>query len=65
MHLYWRVIEELKSLGETWTFSDPALQRNYHLWLKKHAGAIAQCLSYNTFNPSVLFEYKGIRHSLN
>jgi hypothetical protein len=64
MHLYWRVIEELKLMGETWIFNDPSLQRSYQSWLKKNAGAIAQCLVYEPFDRASVFEYNGIVHSL-
>jgi hypothetical protein len=42
MHLYWRIIEELKLLGETWTFTNPSLKRSYNKWLKAHAQAIME-----------------------
>jgi hypothetical protein len=64
MHLYWRVIEELKLLGEIWIFNDPSLQRSYQSWLKKNAGAIGQCLVYEQFDRASVFEYNGIVHSL-
>ena len=64
MHLYWRVIEELKLLGETWIFNDPSLQRSYQSWLIRNAGAIAQCLVYDTSDRPAVFEYKGVMHSL-
>ena len=40
MHIYWRVLEELKQLGESWTILDPALRRNYRHWMRKNASAI-------------------------
>jgi hypothetical protein len=40
MHLYWRVIEELKYLGERWEIIDPAMLRRYELWKQKHADSI-------------------------
>ena len=58
MHLYWRVIEELKFLGESWTFNDPALSRRYECWIKKNAESIAL-----GFSP--VFRYRKINHSLN
>ncbi len=36
MHFYWRIIEELKFLGEAVIFHDPSLKREYKLWLKKN-----------------------------
>ncbi|GEM_PF-774986 len=41
MHFYWRVVEELKFLGENWIFLDPALSRSYRTWIVKNARAIA------------------------
>ncbi|MBW1667323.1 MAG: hypothetical protein JRJ66_04575 [Deltaproteobacteria bacterium] len=35
MHIYWRVKEELKYLGEILVFHDPGLQREYRRWLQK------------------------------
>ncbi len=40
MHLYWRVIEELKYLNETWTMMDPSLSRNYDQWVRRNAAAL-------------------------
>jgi len=65
MHFYWRVIEELKFLGETWIFRDPSLARSYRLWTEKNAEAIALSLAYDSFDGSTFFSYKGIKHSLN
>ncbi len=65
MHLYWRVIEELKLLGETWTFNDPSLARCYKRWLYKNADAIASIEIAESVTCSTLFEYKCIPHSLN
>jgi hypothetical protein len=41
MHFYWRVVEELKFLGENWTMVHPNLLRCYRIWLKRNAFAIA------------------------
>jgi len=35
MHFYWRVMEELKTLGEQWVITDPGLKRCYDFWMKK------------------------------
>ena len=40
MHFYWRIIEELKFLGECLIFNDPSLKREYQLWLKRNAYAL-------------------------
>jgi hypothetical protein len=65
MHLYWRLIEELKFLGETWMINDPNLLRCYRLWLRKNADAIALSLTDTPANHSPLFTYKDIPHSFN
>jgi hypothetical protein len=36
MHFYWRVMEELKYLGEVWFFCDPSLARAYVHWRQKN-----------------------------
>lgn len=42
MHLYWRIFEDLKTIGETLHFSDPGLRRNFLAWICRHALAIAR-----------------------
>jgi hypothetical protein len=36
MHFYWRIIEELRYLGERWIINDPSLRRQYDNWCTKH-----------------------------
>ncbi len=39
MYFYWRIMEELKYLGESLVFHDPSFKREYCLWTQKnHAG---------------------------
>jgi len=64
LHFYWRVIEELKFLGETWIINDPSLLRSYNRWLYKNAEAIAFTEMGVSVICSALFEYKGLPHSL-
>jgi hypothetical protein len=40
MHLYWRIIEELKYLGEIWSIKDPTILRRYEHWIQKHSELI-------------------------
>ncbi|MFO7785481.1 MAG: hypothetical protein ACQET7_04875 [Thermodesulfobacteriota bacterium] len=40
MHLYWRVIEELKYLNETWIMTDPSLSRSYDRWVRKNSSVL-------------------------
>ena len=65
MHFYWRIIEELKFLGEIVVFHDPNLLRCYKFWLQEHADAIALSTTVDIASPSVPFNYKGISPSLN
>jgi len=65
MHFYWRVIEELKFLGETWVFNNPNLSRCYRHWIKKNADVIALSLQETPHDPSAHFAYKNIPHSFN
>ena len=65
MHFYWRVIEELKFLGETWVFNDPSLRRSYEKWIQRNAEAIALSLANDSVDFSKLFHYKGTTLSLN
>ena len=41
MHQYWRIIEELKYLGEVLIFHDPGISREYKIWIKKKADVLA------------------------
>jgi len=36
MHLYWKVIEELRYLGEVWIIHDPSVARSYTNWINKN-----------------------------
>ena len=59
MHFYWRVIEELKCLGETWIIRDPGLLRNYLRWIERKGAAIALSDEVRAPKRSPLFRYKG------
>lgn len=37
MFFYWRIHEEMRTLGQTLVFLDPSLKRSFHQWLLKHA----------------------------
>ncbi|TET65751.1 MAG: hypothetical protein E3J56_15340 [Candidatus Aminicenantes bacterium] len=66
MHFYWRIIEELKFLGEIVVFKDPNLLRCYKFWLEEHAGAITLSTTGDIItSTSVPFSYEGISPSLN
>ena len=40
MHLYWRIIEELKYLDEVWIIKDPSILRRYKHWISIHWASI-------------------------
>ncbi len=65
MHFYWRVIEELKFLGETWTFQDPCLKRSYRRWVQRNADSIARILEGDSERCSPLCGYKSAVNSIN
>jgi len=64
MHLYWRIIEELKFLGETWALNNPNLLRSYRIWIEKHRDAITLSLNEKPAEFPPLFTYKGVPYSL-
>ncbi len=66
MHFYWRIIEELKCLGETWVFNDPSLRRSYTIWIHRNADAVR--LFNELESPGGVhrsYTYGNIPHSLN
>lgn len=40
MHFYWRVMEELKYLGEVVIFHNPNLVREYKNWVRKNSASL-------------------------
>ncbi len=59
------VIEELKSMGESWMINDPCLARCYKQWLYKNAEAISMSLVLEPDREKALINYRGMVHSLN
>jgi len=41
MQFYWRIIEELRYLGEALVFHDPVMIRQYNWWLQKNSVGLA------------------------
>lgn len=41
MHFYWRIMEELKYLGEILVIHDPSLLREFNGWLRKYSSRLA------------------------
>ena len=65
MQFYWRVMEELKYLGETVIFHDPGLKRQYNWWLRKNSMGIALSETDDTSNVVPAFSHSGVYPSLN
>jgi len=65
MLFYWRVMEELRYLGETVIFHDPGLKRQYTWWLRKNSLGIALSETDYTSNVGSAFSHSGIDPSLN
>jgi len=55
MQFYWRIIEELRYLGEVVIFHDPGLVRQYDWWLKKNAAGLAiwREIEYTGVDPAL------------
>ena len=65
MHFYWRVIEELKYLGEMWTFHDPTFQRHFIHWLRRKEEVLAMSAAGHATPDKHVFKSGGTIHSLN
>jgi len=65
MHFYWRVIEELKYLGETLIFHDPCLLREYNYWIRKNSIESAVSLSEHDRNNFRCFDHSRFSPCLN
>lgn len=52
MYSYWRIMEELKYLGEVLVFHDPNLKRCYEEWVCKKAEALSMLDMDNERKPS-------------
>jgi hypothetical protein len=50
--LYWRIIEELKYLGEALVFHDPSLKRCYEEWIRRKADVLSRTRSSVSYMPS-------------
>ena len=40
MYFYWRIMEELKYLGEVLVFHDPSFIREYRQWVKRNKAGL-------------------------
>lgn len=65
MHLYWRIIEELRVLGETWTITNPNLLRCYRNWLEQHSDAIERMTADDAIKCSRPHSCGSFHRSLN
>lgn len=60
MQFYWRIIEELRFLGETLIFHDPGLTRQYNWWLQKNSVGLS--LSATDYTPRVAPALSSLRN---
>jgi len=65
MHFYWKMIEELKLIGENWIMKDPGLSRCYHIWIERNQSAIWPETTRGIDPKRPSFNYRGMPHSLN
>jgi len=64
MQFYWRIIEELKFLGETLIFHDPTLLRQFNWWIRKNSQGLALSETDYRSEPFTLGA-KWVRPSMN
>jgi len=65
MQFYWRIIEELRYLGETLVFNDPVLIRQYNWWLKKNSLGLGFSATDFRSRVAPTFSNLGVFTSLN
>lgn len=65
MQFYWRILEELRYLGETLIFHDPNLARQYRWWLRKNYLGVAYSSVDHTPGVDRAFMVPGDLRSLN
>ena len=65
MHFYWRIIEELKYLGENVVINDPNLSREYNSWVKKNFLALMAPTCSNKREASPIVKFHEIPVCLN
>ncbi len=47
MHLYWRIQQDLNSMGEAIEFRDPRLARSYSKWLRRNVAGLFPTLEFD------------------
>ncbi len=47
MHFYWRIQQDLNSMGETIEFRDPRLVRCYRKWLRRNIAGIFSTMEFD------------------
>jgi len=65
MHLYWRIMEELKYLGEVLIFHNPNLLREYNDWIQKNSASLALSSMEDTNKTSPIVHFGVIVPFLN
>jgi hypothetical protein len=61
---YWRIVEELKYLGEVLVFHDPSFKREYLLWAQKNQTGLALSTVERKLNILDDFDPFGVTPSL-
>ncbi len=65
MHFYWRIMEELKCLGEVLVFHDPSFKREFRQWVQKNQVALGFSAVEKKRKILDSFDPLGIAPSLN
>ena len=65
MYFYWRIMEELKYLGEILVFHDPNFKREFRKWMKRNQGGLAFSVMEGGWETLDVFDPFGIGPSLN
>ena len=65
VYFYWRIMEELKYLGETLVFLDPSFTREYRQWAQKNQAGLVLSAVERKRKTLDEFDPFGIAPSLN
>ncbi len=65
MYFYWRVMEELKYLGEILVFHDPGFKREFRRWIQKNQAGLLFCAEEKEREIQDGFDPFGTKPSLN
>ena len=65
MYFYWRIMEELKYLGEVLVFHDPSFKREFKQWIQKNQAGLQFSAIEKEWGTLDVFDPFGIGPSLN